>query len=240
MTNLWQERTRLILKDEGIKKLSNSKILIVGVGGVGGTTSEMLCRAGIGSIDIVDNDDFSETNLNRQIFSNSNNIGNRKTEEAKKQLLEINPNLKIKAFDQFLSEENVEDIVTKEYDIVIDAIDTLSPKLSLITHCHTHKIKLISSMGAGGKRNCAEIKQDDISKTYNCGLAKFIRKRLKKRGIYKGLPVVFSYEALDKSTVELTNQERNKKSILGVVSYMPTIFACHISEFVINYLLDGK
>jgi tRNA A37 threonylcarbamoyladenosine dehydratase len=236
MLNNWEERTQLLLSYEGIKKIRKAKILIVGVGGVGGTTAEFLCRAGIQNIDIVDNDSFSETNLNRQIFSNTNNIGYKKVEEAKKRLLNINPELNINAIDKYVHEDNVEKIVKNDYDIVIDAIDTLSPKIFLILACVNNDIPIISSMGAGGRTDVSKVQRADISKSFNCGLARMVRKRLTKYGIRKGFPVVFSPEDVDDKAFRLTDDERNKKTVVGVISYMPSTFACYISEYVIHHL----
>ncbi len=231
----WQERTKLLFGEEKVAKLNNSHVLIVGVGGVGGYACEQLCRAGLGELTIVDADVVDATNINRQLLALSTNVGNSKVNELEKRLLNINPNLKINKIEEYIHEQEIDEILKNSYDFVIDAIDTLAPKVHLVATCYKNNIPIISSMGAGGKSDPSMIAISDISKSYNCGLARMLRKRLHKRGIRKGLKVVFSPEEIDKNAMVLV-ESQNKKSNMGTVSYMPAIFGCMCASHVIREL----
>ena len=222
---MWRERTKLLLGNENLEKLNKSRILICGLGGVGGAAAEQLVRAGIGNLCIVDADTISETNINRQIIATQNNIGTLKTEALKERLLSINPNLKLSVRNEFLKEEKLEQTLLEGWDFVVDAIDTLTPKINLIRICLENNIPLVSSMGSGGKTDPSSIKITDISKSYNCSLARILRKRLHRIGIYKGITVVFSTQITDKDAV-IEEESQNKKSNVGTISYMPVIFGC--------------
>ncbi len=232
----WQERTKLLFGEEKINKLNNSHVLIVGVGGVGGYACEQLCRAGIGELTIVDADVVDATNINRQLLALSTNIGNSKVDELEIRLLKINPNLKINKIEQYIHEQEIDEILKNNYDFVIDAIDTLAPKVHLVATCYTENIPIISSMGAGGKSDPSMITISDISKSYNCGLARMLRKRLHKRGIRKGFKVVFSPEEIDKNAMVLV-ESQNKKSNMGTISYMPAMFGCICASHVIREII---
>lgn len=221
----WNERTELLLGREKLDKLGSARILVCGLGGVGGAAVEQLVRAGAKNITIVDADIVSETNINRQIIATQNNIGSYKTKEFQKRLKSINPELNLQTHTVFLKDEILEDIINKNWDFVIDAIDTLSPKLNLIRICYQNKIPLVSSMGSGGKSNPLCVKIDDISGSYNCGLARMLRKRLHKLGIYEGVEVVFSTEKVERSAI-IEEESECKKSNVGTISYMPVIFGC--------------
>lgn len=233
----WQERTELLLGKENLAKLRNSNVLICGLGGVGGAAAEQLVRAGIGNICIVDSDTISETNINRQLIATHNNTGQLKTEAFKERLLSINPELNIDVRNLFLRDEILESILLEGWDYVVDAIDTLSPKINLIRICYVNKIPLISSMGSGGKSAPSQVKVADIDKSYNCNLARILRKRLHRIDIYKGVEVVFSSEKIDKSAV-IEEESQNKKSNVGTISYMPVIFGCNCAYAVIRKLID--
>jgi tRNA A37 threonylcarbamoyladenosine dehydratase len=221
----WNERTELLLGTEKLNKLKQAKILICGLGGVGGTAAEQLARASVENLTLVDADTIAKTNINRQIIATCNNIGEYKTSEFEKRLKSINPKINITTHNIFLKDETLESIVNNNWDFVIDAIDTLSPKLNLIRICHLNNIPLISSMGSGGKTNPLSVKIDDISKSYNCGLARMLRKRLHRLGIHDGIEVVFSSEKVDKSAI-IEEESECKKSNAGTISYMPVIFGC--------------
>ncbi|MDD2635253.1 MAG: tRNA threonylcarbamoyladenosine dehydratase [Bacteroidales bacterium] len=222
---MWRERTKLLLGNESLEKLQNSRVLICGLGGVGGAAAEQLVRAGVGNLCIIDADTISESNINRQIIATHNNIGTLKTEALKERLLLINPNLNLSLKSEFLKDIMLEKILLEAWDYVIDAIDTLSPKLELIRVCYKNNIPFVSSMGAGGKTDPTCINIADISKSYNCNLARIIRKRLHQIGIYKGFTVVFSTQKTDKNAI-IEEESQNKKSNVGTISYMPTIFGC--------------
>jgi tRNA A37 threonylcarbamoyladenosine dehydratase len=233
----WQERTALMLGDDDLKKLHQAHVLVVGLGGVGAYAAEQLCRAGIGSLTIVDGDVVEQTNRNRQLPALISNEGKPKAEILGARFKDINPELNIRIINEYLKDERMAEILNEaDYDYVVDAIDTLMPKIALIYHSLTAKLPIVSSMGAGGKFDPAQVQQTDISKSYNCRLAKMIRKRLHKLGIRKGVKVVFSPEEVDPKRVRI-EEGRNKKSAVGTISYMPPIFGCFCASVVIRDLL---
>jgi tRNA A37 threonylcarbamoyladenosine dehydratase len=229
---MWNERTELLLGKEKLEKLQNSRVLVCGLGGVGGAAAEQLARAGVGSLCIVDADTISETNINRQIIATHSNIGELKTLEFQKRLQAINPKINLEIKNIFLRDEILEQTLSEGWDYVIDAIDTLSPKINLIRICYENKINLISSMGSGGKTDPTQIEIADISKSYNCGLARILRKRLHRLGIYSGVKVVFSTQKTDKEAI-IEEESTNKKSNVGTISYMPVIFGCMCAYVVV-------
>ena len=176
----WQERTALLLGDESLQKLSNSRVLVAGLGGVGACAAEMLVRAGIGHLDIIDADKVSESNINRQIIALHSTIGRLKTDVLSERLKDIAPNLQISAINEFLHEDNIEVLLKPEYDFVVDAIDTLSPKTALISWCLRNNLPLVSSMGSGAKTDITSVRIADISKTNTCPLARALRGRLSR------------------------------------------------------------
>lgn len=233
----WLSRTQQLLGTEALSKLRCSHVLIVGVGGVGAYAAEMICRAGIYEITIIDGDNINATNINRQLIATHSTIGKPKTEVLAQRLLDINPDLNLHTKQLYLDEDHVETLFDEtKYDYVVDAIDTLSPKIALLTECIKRKIKIISSMGAGGRIDPTSIAYADISETYHCPLAKAVRKRLKEAGIKKGLKVVFSSEQADRNAIIRTNDEKNKKSTIGTISYLPAIFGCYLAAYVIRKL----
>ena len=236
-TMIWQERTALLLGQDRVEKLNRSHVLIVGLGGVGATAAEMLCRAGIGHLTIVDADVVHPTNINRQLPALHSTIGKSKALVSKDRLQDINPEAEIIALTEFLKNERTETLLTKtRFDFVVDAIDSISPKVYLLYHCCRKQIPVVSAMGAGGKVNLADIRQADISDTYQCALAKVVRKRLKELGIDKGIPVVFSPEPVRKNVI-IEVDEPNKRSSAGTVSYAPIVFGCYLSEYVIKGII---
>ncbi len=239
MTEEWRSRTALLIGEESVNKLKESNVLIAGVGGVGSSVAEMLVRAGVGHLTLIDCDIVNESNLNRQMIALRSTLGKSKVEVAGKRYLDINPSVILNLKNEYLSEDNVDSILSAEnFDFVIDAIDTLSPKIKLLLYCLKNDIPVISAMGAGGKTDPGCIKQTDISKTFQCPLAKTVRRELKLNGILKGLPVVFSTEPTNREAVIEVDNERNKKSTVGTVSYMPVVFGCHMSAYVINKLIN--
>ena len=195
MDNDWKTRTTLLLGEEAMNKLAGSHVLVVGLGGVGAYAAEQICRAGVGKMTIVDADQVNVSNLNRQLPALHSTLGKPKAEVMAARLLDIHPGLQLVVKNLFLRDEETETILDEaHYDFVVDAIDTLSPKVFLIYHALQRHIPIVSSMGAGAKVDPSAIRLADISKTTNCALAKAVRKRLRGLGIQKGLPVVFSTE----------------------------------------------
>lgn len=236
----WLSRTELLIGKDKIEKLSASTVLIAGLGGVGAYAAEMCVRAGVGNFIIIDSDVISKTNLNRQILALHSTIGKKKTDLMESRLTDINPQVKIIKVDTFIDENNVADLIGKfEPDFIVDAIDTLSPKIGLILFALDKKIPLVSSMGAGAKYDITSIKIKDISKSYNCPLAYVLRKRLRKCGVNKGFKVVFS-EELPNSDAIIAVEERNKKSLVGTISYIPAVFGCACAQVAIEGLLEDK
>ena len=237
--NSWLERTELLLGDENISHLKNSHVLIVGVGGVGAYAAEMICRAGVGKITIVDGDNVNITNLNRQLVALHSTIGEKKVDILSKRLLDINPQLQLTSKYLYLQDELIDQLLDEDkYDFVVDAIDTLSPKVYLLKGALDRNLKIVSSMGAGARIDPSKVHFADISKSYECTLARAVRKKLSKMGIKKGFPVVFSSEIPDKNAVKEMNDERNKKSMVGTVSYMPPVFGCFLASYVIRKLTN--
>ncbi|MDE5421567.1 tRNA threonylcarbamoyladenosine dehydratase [Ancylomarina sp. DW003] len=240
MNTDWLSRTELLLGEERLEQVKNAHILVVGLGGVGAYTAELLCRAGVGQMTIVDGDDIEASNINRQLPATTKTIGKDKADVMAERLLAINPDLKLKVINEFIREERLKDVLKEaEYDYVVDAIDTLAPKIHLIYHSLKLKYKVVSSMGAGGKMDPSQIQIKDISKSYNCRLARMLRKKLHQLGVRKGVKVVFSPEDVDKKAVVLV-ESQNKKSNVGTISYMPPIFGCYIASVVLRDLAAAK
>ncbi|WP_306351053.1 tRNA threonylcarbamoyladenosine dehydratase [Flavobacterium sp. '19STA2R22 D10 B1'] len=234
---VWTERAELLFKPEGLEKLKNAKVLIVGVGGVGSFAAEFIARAGVGNITIVDGDEVDITNINRQLPALHSTVGMPKIEVVGDRLMDINPELNLTRIKEFLSPERAFEIVSNEFDYVMDCIDSVTPKLNLIIASKRKKVKIISSMGAGGKMEASKVKVADIRNTKNCFLAKAIKKRLKEVKIDKGIKVVFSSEIQDSSSLKVTDGKNFKKSFYGTNSYMPGLFGLHAAETVIRHLL---
>ncbi|POY36829.1 tRNA threonylcarbamoyladenosine dehydratase [Flavobacterium alvei] len=232
----WTERAELLFKAEGLEKLRNSTILVVGLGGVGSFAAEFLARAGVGNMTIVDGDVVDITNINRQLPALHSTVGAPKVSIVGDRLMDINPELKLTRVEEFLSPERAFELVSDEFDYVLDCIDSITPKLNLIIGAKRKRVKIISSMGAGGKMEASKVKVADISKTINCKLARIIRKRLKKEKINK-VKVVFSSEIQDEASLKMTDGSNFKKSFYGTNSYMPGLFGLYAAETVIRYLL---
>lgn len=238
MEENWKERTELLLGKEKLIKLQDSKILIVGLGGVGAYAAEMLCRAGIGELYIIDADKIHPSNRNRQLLALKSNEGESKTELMKKRLLDINPDLKITAERVFINEEIIANILSDRFDYIVDAIDSLNPKIFMIERALKENIPIISSMGAGGKTDPAKIQIADFKDTYNDKLARMLRKRMHKMGIFGGFKVVFSSEQTDPNAVKFVDNEKNKKTTVGTISYMPALFGCFMAAEILREIAD--
>lgn len=235
MLDNWLERAELLLTSEGIQRLKNANILIVGLGGVGSFAAEFITRSGVGSLTIVDGDIVDTTNRNRQLPALISTVGKQKVEVVSERLLDINPELKLTKINEFLTPERMEEVLlAQSYHYVLDCIDSVSPKIHLILAAKRHKVKIISAMGAGGKMDPTQVKIRDISKTKSCYLAKNIRKRLKKQSVDKGIRCVFSTEIPDAKSLKLTDGANFKKSFYGTNSYMPALFGLYAASEVIR------
>ena len=235
----WQQRTELLIGSEQLEKLQHSHVLIVGLGGVGAYAAEQLCRAGIGEMTIVDADTVDDSNRNRQLPALISTVGKEKVEVMAERLMQINPDLKLHTLREFVRDEGTIALLEQApYDYVVDAIDSLSPKVFLIYHALQRQLKVVSAMGAGGKIDPMQVKVAPIEKTYQCRLAHAIRKRLHRMGIKKGFKAVFSPEPVPEEAVEIdANPDINKLSTVGTISYMPAIFGCMAASVVIRDLI---
>lgn len=231
----WFDRTELLIGDR-YSVLKNSNVLVVGLGGVGGIAAEMLCRAGVGNLTIVDSDVVCESNLNRQVYT-LQDLGKSKSEVLAEKLLNINKNLIVNPINSFIKDDEMLDLLkSQSFDYVVDAIDTLSPKVFLLYHSVSLGFNIVSSMGAGGKLDPSKVEVADISKSHDCPLARIVRKRLHRLGVRKGIKVVFSPEKIIESSLQFI-ESQNKKTTLGTISYLPTVFGIYASWVVINDLL---
>ena len=234
----WQERTIQLIGEHSSQTLGSSHVLVVGLGGVGAVAAEMLCRAGIGNLTIIDGDVVQAGNINRQLPAKHSTIGESKARLLGNNLKDINPDLELTIIDEYVKDIRMEVILDGSYDYVVDAIDTLSPKIYLIYHTIQKGLALVSSMGSGGKLDPSQIEIADISKSYNCKLAYLLRKKLRKLGIEQGFKVVFSAEQVNKELIVPVEGERNKKSTVGTISYIPAIFGCMLASVVIRDLIE--
>ena len=251
----WTDRTELLLGKDKMQRLRNAHVLVVGVGGVGAYAAEMLCRAGVGKLTLIDADTVNITNINRQLPATHATLGRPKVEVLAERFRTINPDIELNALPIYLTEElKIENSELKingndqhegtgnsplsifnfQFDFIVDAIDTIAPKCALICEALRRGIPIVSCMGAGAKRDITQIRFADLWDTYHCGLAKAVRTRLKKEGMRRSLPVVFSTEQADRNAVITVEGEQNKKSTAGTISYMPAVFGCYLAEYVIR------
>jgi len=235
----WNERTLLLLGQENLNALKKANVLVAGLGGVGAYAAEMLVRAGVGNLTIVDGDVVEESNRNRQLPALVSTIGKTKTGVLSERFLDINPEINLISLNEFLRDERtVELLESQNFDYVVDCIDTLSPKVFLIYHAVQRGLKVVSSMGAGGKLDPSKVKVADISKSHDCNLARMVRKRLHRLGVRKGITVVFSPEEVSEDAIRL-EQGQNKNSTVGTISYMPAIFGCFVASVVIRDIVSN-
>lgn len=224
----------MLVGDDGLSRLAAASVVVVGTGGVGAAAAEMLVRAGIGRLVIVDSDEVSLSNINRQTIAFHSTVGKSKLEVLGAKLLDINPSLELIKVPEYISEENIPTIFDSfgRIDYVVDAIDTLSPKIALIQYCLGRGLRLVSSMGSGAKIDATSVRIADISKTYQCPLAHMLRKRLHKFGIKSGFKAVFSAEIPRRGSTVI-EESRNKKSQVGTISYLPAVFGCVCAQAVL-------
>lgn len=234
----WLSRTELLFGREKMERLKNAHVLVVGIGGVGAYTAEQLCRAGIGEMTLVDADSVSLTNLNRQLPALHSTLGLSKVDVMCQRLLDINPDIKLHPIHEFIRDERTPEVLdSAKFDYVVDAIDSLSPKVFLIYFALQKNLRLVSVMGAGGKVNPALVQVADIKKTHQCKLAHAIRKRLHRMGITTGFKAVFSPEPVNENAILIeADPDINHLSTVGTISYMPAVFGCHAAAVVINDL----
>ena len=233
----WLERTELLLGEEKLNILKQANVLVVGVGGVGAYAAEMIVRAGVGRMTIADADKVSESNINRQLVALHSTIGREKCDILADRLKDINPELQLTVVNRFIKDTETDALLDSDkFDYVVDAIDTLSPKLALIKGAMERGIRVVSSMGAGAKTDPTLMEIKDIAKTHHCPLAHMLRKRLHKIGIKRGFWAVFSPEPVREGAMILC-EEQNKKSNVGTISYIPALFGIGCASVVIRDLI---
>jgi tRNA threonylcarbamoyladenosine dehydratase len=232
-------RTELLLGSSSLDKLRGSRVLVVGLGGVGACATEMLCRAGIGHLTLVDGDSITESNINRQIHAFYSTLNKNKVNIMKERLLDINPSVSVHVVDRYMSDEKQFSILFSEkYDYAIDAIDTLTPKCIFLSLCVKHSIPVVSSLGSGGRTDPSKVSVVDISETHHCRLAYYVRKKLHSWGIWNGIKAVYSNEVPKKEALTTAEEVRGKRSTIGTISYMPNLFGCLASAEAIRGLLE--
>lgn len=233
----WLSRTEALIGREALEKLSSSHVLVFGLGGVGSFAAEFIARGGVGRMTIIDGDTIDPSNRNRQLPALSSNHGVAKAQIMKERLLDINPELELTVFEEFIIPDRVEQLIASRPDYIVEAIDSITPKLFLIRQALSAQIPFVSSMGAGGKLDPTKIKITDISESYNCKLAQHIRKKLNKHGIKSGVKVAFSTEPPDKKSLLYTDGSNYKKSAYGTMSYLPAAFGGAIASVAIRELI---
>ena len=248
----WLSRTETLIGEDNLKKLAESHVLVVGLGGVGSFAAEYIARGGVGKMTIVDGDTIEFTNRNRQLPALVSTEGQSKALYMAERLKDINPNIILNVVNEYLDEEKMQALFAdnqddnnkrnnNKFDYVIDAIDTIAPKIMLIRNCLSRKIPLVSAMGAGGRFDPEKIKISVIWKTKNCQFAQQIRKNLRQIGIThntgQDFIAVFSEELPDISRVKLVENQLHKKSYLGTISYMPSLFGAFCASVVLRNLI---
>ena len=235
----WLSRTSLLIGEEALRHLTTRHVMVVGLGGVGSFAAEFIARSGIGKMTIIDGDVVDPTNRNRQLPALSTNHGVSKADIMAERLKAINPELELNVVRSFVNPEMVEENLLLKPDYVIDAIDSITPKLTFLRKAFESKIPIVSSMGAGAKLDPTKLQVVDISKTYNCPFAQQVRKNLKEHKIYSGIKVVFSPEKPIKESLMLTDGKNFKKSAYGTISYLPAVFGAVAASVVIRDMI-GK
>jgi tRNA A37 threonylcarbamoyladenosine dehydratase len=236
-TNPLFERTHILLGDEGIDRLKNSHILLAGVGGVGSFTAEALARMGVGKMTLVDHDVVSSSNVNRQLVALNSNVGESKAEVMSARIKDINPDCDVTIIKEFLTPESIPELLSHPYDVVIDAIDSMSSKASLIETAWRNDMTIFASMGAGGKLDPTQVRTGDLLDTSICKLARQLRGHLRKRGVGRGVQTVYSLEApLPPLPPESVGRGR-PRAVNGTVSYMPSIFGLTLAGMVVNHII---
>lgn len=234
----WLSRTQLLVGEERLMKLVNAHVLVVGLGGVGSFAAEFIARAGVGRMTIVDGDTVDPSNRNRQLPALSSNHGVSKADIMETRLRDINPEIQLRVVKDFMQPERMEELLAERYDYVVDAIDSLTPKLKLLSNAYFNNQRIVSSMGAGGKLDPTLIQVADISKTHQDKLAFYVRKRLRKFKIYSGIKTVFSPEPNVEGSLMFTDGTNFKRSAFGTISYLPAAFGGACASVVIRDILE--
>lgn len=232
----WLERTQLLLGEDAVRRLRKARVLIAGLGGVGAYAAEQICRGGVGVMTIIDGDTVHASNRNRQLPALRSTEHREKAGVMAERLLDINPDLQLEVLPEYLRDERLEEVVAQPFDFVVDAIDTLSPKVFFIYNAVRSGHRVVSSLGAGGKVDPMQVRIDDIERSYNCRLGKMLRKRLHRLGIRRGVTVVYSPEDIPPHSMRPVEDEQNKKTVVGTISYMPPIFGCLCASVVLRTL----
>ena len=236
----WLQRTELLIGAEALERLNNLNVMVIGLGGVGSFAAEFLARAGVGRMTIVDGDTVDLTNTNRQLPAMHSTVGRPKTEVMAERMRDINPNLQLTIREEFLTPYTVADLITTDYDYVFDCIDSVQPKQYVIVTCKQKGIRVVSSMGAGGRLDPSKVQVADISETYNCPFAQQMRKGLRRKGVRRGVTAVFSCELVHKENMMLTDGSKFKKSFYGTISYIPAIFGLYMASVVVQEVAKGE
>jgi len=235
----WLQRTELLIGPEALEKLRNLHVLVIGLGGVGSYAAEFLARAGVGKMTIVDGDTVDVTNTNRQLPALHSTVGQSKAGIMAARMRDINPDLDLTVQDTFLGPEIVKKLTFQQYDYVFDCIDSVQPKQYVIVACKQQGVRVISSMGAGGRVDPSKVQVADISETFNCPFAQQVRKGLKRKGVRRDVTVVFSSELVERETCMMTDGSKYKKSFYGTISYIPALFGLHMASVVVRAVV-GK
>lgn len=233
----WLSRTQLLIGEPALMQLTNKHVMVVGMGGVGSFAAEFIARSGIGKMTIIDGDVVDPSNRNRQLPALATNHGEPKVQIMAKRIKEINPEIELNIIQEFVNPEIVAEQLNFKPDYIIDAIDSITPKITFMKLAYESRIPMVSSMGAGGKVDPTRLHVVDISKTYNCPFAHQIRKRLRKMGIRKGIKAVFSDELPDPNSIMLTDGSNYKKSAYGTISYIPATFGAVVASVAIRDLM---
>lgn len=233
----WLSRTQLLIGEPALRQLTTKHVMVVGMGGVGSFAAEFIARSGIGKMTIIDGDVVDPSNRNRQLPALATNHGEPKVQIMAKRIKEINPEIELNVIQEFVNPEIVAEQLNYKPDYIIDAIDSITPKLTFMKLAYESRIPMVSSMGAGGKVDPTRLHVVDISKTYNCPFAHQIRKRLRKMGIRKGIKAVFSDEIPDPNSIMLTDGSNFKKSAYGTISYIPATFGAVVASVAIRDLM---
>lgn len=233
VAEVWNSRTLTLLGEEAVGRMARARVLVAGVGGVGGYAAEMLARSGVGHLTLVDADNVAVSNINRQIIATSDTVGVSKVRLFADRFRDINPDIDVQPIQEYLDADNIPGLLDTKFDYVIDAIDTVAPKMTLIQECLRRGIPIISSMGAGGRLDPSKVGYFDISETRDDGLARVVRQRLRKAGIRRGLTVVASTERPERHSV-IPLDERNKRSSFGTIATIPALFGIFLSSKVID------
>lgn len=236
----WLSRTTLLVGKKGVEKLQQAHVLVVGLGGVGSYAAEAIARSGVGKMTIVDGDIVDPSNRNRQLPALSTTHGMSKAALMQERIMAINPDIQLTTISTFLTPEKVEELLAKRYSYIIDAIDSLTPKVTLLSTAYYKNMRIVSSMGAGGKMDPTRVQVTDIGKTKICNLAYMVRKRLRYKGVYGGIKAVYSAEPALKSSLMLTDGSNFKKSAFGTISYLPAVFGFTCASVVIRDLVEWK